>query len=253
MEALALRENILNYLASEGAAVTGIYTGDLTGVEGGYVAGEFLKEAGSCVVFGVPIPRGVLYAGDGNLKVYWRYCNTEYRRVDQVSNRLCQMIEAEGGRALPIYGCFPWNVEGRDFYGVLPLVRLAEMAGLGQVSRSGLLATRRYGTRVLLGGVVTTAGLEPGENLAEAVCPQDCTACADACPAKAIQNDGKVRHDKCLRYFSASPMLDALLGDTRIKSRYSFDSLLHVAGVDDHGVYSCAECMKACPLNTASS
>lgn len=67
-------------------------------------------------------------------------------------------------------------------------VPLAIKAGLGEYGRLGLLITRRFGPRVRLGKIFTNLPLAhdaPTGFGVKAFC-EDCRACVDACPVKAI-------------------------------------------------------------------
>ena len=156
-------------------------------------------------------------------------------------------MEEKGYVTVPIYGCYPWKVVTRQFWGILPLVYWAEEAGLGTLSACGLLANPVYGTRILLGGLVTTADLVSTGKLDEEVCPPNCTDCVDACPAHAVCATGKVDHNQCIRYAHENPLLHHLLADDM--REFSFETLVNTVGVDDHGTYVCLDCVKACPLN----
>ncbi len=208
-----------------------------------------LEGARTVICYGVPIPKGILYARSNNLDLYWRYCNMQYRTLDSVSNKLCALLEEKNCSATPIYSCFPWEVENREFLGHLPLVYWAEEAGLGRLAKCGLLVTQKYGTRLLLGGVIATQDIEPDEKLKEDICPPDCFDCIDACPVKAIKRIGKVDHNLCIRHSSSNPLLALVLDNKPIRKSYSFDKILNTVAVDDHGTYSCFECLRACPLN----
>lgn len=208
-----------------------------------------LKGARTVICYGVPIPKGILYAKSNNLDLYWRYCNMQYRTLDSVSNRLCSFLEEKNCSATPIYSCFPWKVANREFWGHLPLVYWAEEAGLGRLAKCGLLATAQYGTSILLGGVITTLEIEPDEKIKGDICPQDCFDCIDACPVKAIRRTGKVDHNSCIRHSSSNPLLALVLDNQSIRKSYSFDKILNTVAVDDHGTYSCFECLRACRLN----
>ena len=211
--------------------------------------GQILGGARSVICFAVPIPKGVLHAGAHSLALYWRYCNTVYRALDTSSNHLCLHLEGRGYAASPIYSCFPWKVMDRKFWGLSPLVYWAGQAGLGKLTRSGLLATPEHGTRVLFGGVITTAELEPTANPSKEPCPRDCGSCVDACPAGAIAETGNVDHNLCIRHSGANPLLAHVLGDTGTREKFSFETVLNTVAVDDHGSYTCFECVRVCPLN----
>jgi epoxyqueuosine reductase QueG len=208
-----------------------------------------LKGAKSVICYGVPIPKGVIYAQNNGLDLYWRYCNMLYRSLDMTSNQLCVAIEEKGQSASPVYGCYPWKTEKHKFWGLLPLVYWAEQAGLGKLTKCGLLANPDYGTRILLGGVLTTLDLEPSEKLNYAPCPSGCLECIAACPVDAIQKTGKVDHDLCIRYSGANPLMTHLLADQKMKENFTFETILNTVGVDDHGSYKCNTCIKVCPLN----
>jgi epoxyqueuosine reductase QueG len=208
-----------------------------------------LKGANSIICYGVKIPKGVIYAEKNDLTVYWRYCNTQYRALDAISNKLSTFLEDKEGLAVPIYSCFPWVIKNREFLGSLPLVYWAEEAGLGRISKCGLLVTRQCGTRILLGAVLTTLELKPNEKLGDDICPTACFECVDICPAKAIKRTGKVDHNSCIRYSSSNPLLKLVLDNKTTRENYSFETILNTVAIDDHGAYLCFKCMKACPLN----
>ncbi|MFC1853243.1 hypothetical protein ACFL27_23845 [candidate division CSSED10-310 bacterium] len=210
---------------------------------------SILPEAKSIICYGVPIPRGIIYAQANELALYWRYCNMTYRSLDVVSNKLSQMLEQDGRAAFPVYSCYPWQTVNREFWGILPLVYWAERAGIGELSKCGLLVHPQYGSRILLGGVVTTRKLEPSHKLSEPVCPADCLDCVVICPAQAIAESGKVDHNRCIRFANSNPTLTHLLADPKVRENFSFETLVNTVSVDDHGSYACFECVKGCPLN----
>jgi epoxyqueuosine reductase QueG len=107
----------------------------------------------------------------------------------------------------------------------------------------------RFGLRLSLGGVVTTAPLTPTGKIREEVCAPECSDCVNSCPAKAIAETGKVNHSSCMRYANANPLMQSLLRESSTKEKYSFETLNNLIGVDDHSVYVCFKCLKACPLN----
>jgi epoxyqueuosine reductase QueG len=208
-----------------------------------------LKDAQAVICYGVPIPKGIIHATEIDLALYWRYCNTTYRYLDQIANDLCILLEDEEYLAVPIYSCYPWKIRNRKFWGLLPLIFWAERAGLGSLSRSGLLANPKYGTRILLGGIITNADLKESNPIEFVPCPKDCYECIKACPVHAIEETGKVNHDSCMRHANENPLLANLLDNSNQKRKFSFETILNTVGVDDHATYVCFECMKVCPLN----
>jgi epoxyqueuosine reductase len=245
-----LKSRIRDFLTSQGISLMGIANVQpLPNAPEAYSPQTILKEAKSFIVYGVPIPKGIIYAERDALLLYWRYWNVTYRSLDAVADRLCLMLEEKGNQAVPVYGCYPMKIQNREFWGVLPLIYWAEMAGLGRLSKCGLLVHPRFGLRLSLGGVVTTAPLTPTGKIREEVCAPECSDCVNSCPAKAIAETGKVNHSSCMRYANANPLMQSLLRESSTKEKYSFETLNNLIGVDDHSVYVCFKCLKACPLN----
>lgn len=207
-----------------------------------------VKQAVVC--YAVPVPQGILHAEADFPLLFWRFSNMTYRFLDMVSNRLCWLIEEQGYRTVPIYSCFPWKVAGTKFRGLLSLAHAAQQCGLGKITRSGLVGNVSYGTRMLLGGVLTAAALPATESRDGPHCPPDCFLCQDSCPVHAISRDGKVDHQACIRRSGINPLLGQLLGTRTNRDKYGFETLLNSAGVDDHAMYTCSECLRACPRNT---
>jgi epoxyqueuosine reductase QueG len=245
-----LESKIRNFLKSEGISMMGIAeVGLLPNGRETQSPQSLLAEAKSVICYGVPIPKGIIYAERDALSLYWRYFNITAKSSDNVTHKLCWILEENGFRSLPAYGCFPMKILNRDFWGVLPLIYWAEVAGLGRLSKCGLLVNPKLGMRILLGGVVTTADLSPTAMIKDEVCPPDCIDCQTVCPAKAIAETGKVNHSLCLRHANANPIAEHLLKDSSVKEKYSLETINNLVGIDDHSSYTCFECLKACPLN----
>ena len=66
---------------------------------------------------------------------------------------------------------------------------------------------------------------------------------------KAIEKTGKVDHKLCISYSGANPLMAHLLKDRELKEKFSFETIINTAAVDDHGNYSCNLCLKVCRLN----
>ncbi len=210
---------------------------------------SILREARSVLCYAIPIPKGLLLAGANSSLLFWRFSNMTYRLLDTVSNEICTLLEDQGHLAAPIYSCFPWKLHENRFYGLLSLVNWSQECGIGKITRSGLIGNARFGTRLLLGGVITSAYLEESGKMTAEVCPPECIICQESCPVKAIAKNGKVDHNLCIRYSGANPLLAHLLADREMKTRFGFETLLNTVSVDDHGMYTCSKCLESCPLN----
>jgi epoxyqueuosine reductase len=114
----------------------------------------------------------------------------------------------------------------------------AARAGIAVYGKNTLAITRRHGSWVVLGVLVTDAELEPThtepERAAWDACGS-CRACIDACPTDAIVGDGVLDARRCLSWLSQSGL----------------DELPHAAAFGDR-VYGCDICQDVCPWNTGA-
>ena len=79
----------------------------------------------------------------------------------------------------------------------------AARAGVGFYGKNTLLITRRYGSWVVLGTLVTEAEIEPSPPLA--LDCGSCRLCIDACPTDALDEAGVLDSTRCLSYWSQAP------------------------------------------------
>jgi epoxyqueuosine reductase len=107
----------------------------------------------------------------------------------------------------------------------------AARAGVGFYGKNTLLITRRFGSWVVLGTLVTDAVIEPSAPLA--LDCGSCTRCIDACPTGALDEPGVLDSTRCLSYWTQAP--DA------IPDRYRAE-----LGAQ---VYGCDICQDVCPWN----
>ena len=84
--------------------------------------------------------------------------------------------------------------------------RRRRAVGVGFYGKNTMLITRRHGSWVVLGTLVTDVELEPTPPL-DADCGA-CTLCIDACPTGALDEPGTLDATKCLSYWTQAPELD---------------------------------------------
>lgn len=215
----------------------------------GYRPSDMLASAKSIFCLGIPVPKGIFKSDERSEWMYWRAANIYYRNIDMVLMQVCNIVEEKGEVAVPVYGCFPYDIKGKgDFWGYLSLVRMGEAVGIGKMGKNGLLFNSKYGPRLILGGIVTTASLPaiawPEKN--ERGCPEDCFVCKEKCPAGAIDKNGKVNGPLCTKYSSKSPMFSYFMKKGQ-NSVEDIKMLNHLTAVDDHSMYQCIECVSVCP------
>jgi epoxyqueuosine reductase len=107
----------------------------------------------------------------------------------------------------------------------------AARAGVGFYGKNTLLITRRHGSWVVLGTLVTDVAVEPSPPL-ELDCGS-CRLCIDACPTGALDEPGVLDSTRCLSYWSQAP------GPVPEDYRASMGS----------SVYGCDICQDVCPWN----
>jgi epoxyqueuosine reductase len=107
----------------------------------------------------------------------------------------------------------------------------AARAGVGFYGKNTLMITRRHGSWVVLGTLVTQAEVEASPPL-DAGCGS-CTRCIDACPTGALDEPGVLDATRCLSYWTQAP------GAIPDPYREALGAL----------VYGCDICQDACPWN----
>lgn len=114
----------------------------------------------------------------------------------------------------------------------VPEVRAACLAGLGKRGMNSLLITEKYGSYVFIGEIVTSLKIEAAEYIIEE-CIR-CGKCVNACPAKAIDQNGIIR-EKCLSEI------------TQKKGELTAEEteLMKKCGC----VWGCDICQDICPMN----
>jgi epoxyqueuosine reductase len=107
----------------------------------------------------------------------------------------------------------------------------AARSGVGFYGKNTLLITRRHGSWVVLGTLVTEVEIQAGEPMPFAC--GSCTMCIDACPTGALDEPGVLDSTKCLSYWTqaAAP----------IPEEYR-----EPLGAQ---VYGCDICQDVCPWN----
>lgn len=104
----------------------------------------------------------------------------------------------------------------------------AVLAGLGRIGKNNLLLTPKYGSRVLIGEIVTSVVFPKTESELPNPCI-DCFLCVKNCPTDALRNGFNKK--KCLSYLSQKTSADYEL----------YDKMELAVG--------CDVCQDVCPLN----
>jgi epoxyqueuosine reductase len=107
----------------------------------------------------------------------------------------------------------------------------AARSGVGFYGKNTLLITRRHGSWVVLGTLVTDVELEPTPPL-DLDCGE-CRLCIDACPTGALDEPGTLDSTRCLSYWTQAP------GPPPAEYRADLGPQ----------VYGCDICQDVCPWN----
>ena len=125
---------------------------------------------------------------------------------------------------------------------------MAQSAGIGKIGQNGLLFHSIYGTRLILGGIITTRKLPTfaWPETKEKGCPENCIICQEECPVNAIDADGSVDKLACVKYSMKSPLFSYFMKQKETNPKEAA-LLNHVTAVDDHSMYTCIKCVSTCP------
>ena len=160
-------------------------------------------------------------------------------------------------KAAPIMASYPLNMAA-PYMGLVADISLrhaAVAAGLGAFGRHNLVISPRFGTRIIFTVVLTDMELTSDPPVTDVLCDQ-CGLCVDACPAQALDEEGKTDNMKCLRnsqpfgiggaigfirkFTAAAPdQQKAMIMDPQFLSLYQSSFI----GFQ----YECFRCMAACP------
>ncbi len=169
-----------------------------------------------------------------------------------VSAALCYWLpepeRAEGQGRLPRYTWFDayaalrekLDVLGRRLGGAYRVLvdanqhvdrEAAARSGVGFYGKNTLLITRRHGSWVVLGTLVTDVELEPTPRL-DLDCGE-CRLCIDACPTNALDEPGTLDSTRCLSYWTQAPAPPPAEYRAELGAQ----------------VYGCDICQDVCPWN----
>lgn len=114
--------------------------------------------------------------------------------------------------------------------GVLSDKEIARKSGIGFQGKNTNIITKQYGSFIFLGEIITTLKIEPSEEIANEC--GDCRICVNACPAKALSDNG-IDGKRCLSYITQKK---------EELTRKEMDML-------GTRVFGCDTCQDVCPYN----
>ncbi|BBF43632.1 epoxyqueuosine (oQ) reductase QueG [Lachnospiraceae bacterium KM106-2] len=184
---------------------------------------HYMPEAKTIISIAFPYS----YGEDGTLNGFSTYTKrADYHRVvNQYLTMICGYIRSLGGKA-----------EGFVDSNTLPERYLAYLAGVGFVGRNNMIITKKYGSYVFLGEILTDLELPCTEQRSFTQIPlheecQDCNRCYQECPTKSI-NKGRANPNICLSYLTQ-------------KKEISKQEMKLLKG----NIFGCDFCQLQCPYN----
>ncbi len=210
---------------------------------------EILKGCKRIIVFGKEIAQPIYTAQKHAIDLYANVAQNYYYTMDAVAIEVATMLTREGHPSIPLGPYLPILMREGKYWGMTSLKHAAARAGLGAMGRNTLLATEKFGNRLRLGGVLTTAELPAGEPLAEWLCPEDCRTCFEVCPVRALDGHGGIDQYKCLRQCTSHPLLATMFLSQWFRSSAGLNKYFQLV-TETMGApykYSCYECLIKCP------
>lgn len=189
--------------------------------------------------------------------------NIEHQ-LNEAAYLLCRWLEDNGhicapmpaGRDVVSFEVLEREPEPKiEMAGSFDLRYAAVMAGLGEIGANGLLINEEFGSRIRLCAVLTTALLEPDEakpwgDGPPEFCRQCGFRCVQACPAKAIGENGRVDHYRCL--VIRPEKTDAAIALTKLERELGGKPLVMAAKQLSYTVappHTCSTCTTLCPMD----
>lgn len=126
----------------------------------------------------------------------------------------------------------------------IPLKTAAVKCGLGCQGKNTLLITPRFGPRVKLISVLTTAQLDIDELYQENLCGK-CERCVIACPTRALE-PYRLKINRCMTYSAESPHSSDVPKDVRNLERKL------VQRPTPNSYIECTTCVEVCPIGKSA-
>lgn len=183
----------------------------------------YMSEGKTIISIAFPYLHNVDYYDNG-FSVYTR--GGDYHKVvKSYLNKICEYIEINGGRAIPLVD--------NNF---LPERYIAYLAGVGFIGKNNLIITKKYGSYVFLGEIITDLEIDCKDErdfseISDFIECSKCELCYKSCPSKAI-NPYRKNTNICISYLTQKKNLD----DKQIK-------LLKGR------IFGCDSCQTSCPYN----
>lgn len=144
--------------------------------------------------------------------------NDYHKVVSGYLERICNYINSLGGKAI-------YFVDSN----FLPERYIAKISGVGFIGKNNMVITKKYGSYVFLGEIITDIYMEE-DKVIENGCG-DCNICLEKCPTKAVSNNGSCPNI-CLSYITQKKHIEDFWF-SKLQGR----------------IFGCDSCQRLCPHN----
>lgn len=214
---------------------------------------SILPNAKSIIGFGIKVPRG-LYNAMENERQFYNYTNLGVKYIDETFAeifliKMGRIIEDEGydacmQRSIPgfkIQGDKSTNPEVNRIYElqfasavedgkpvpdvIIDYNKAAEVCGLGKAGLHNRVIVPKYGTYMRFVYIITDMPLEFDEPFTESLC-DSCGKCKNACPGKAISDEG-VNSWQCSVYYRGAHKSNPFMTDDFLKDHPNREAIIN--------------------------
>ncbi len=195
----SITSEVKTFVIAQGAELVGIAPVErFVNAPAGHRPEDILPGARSVIVYALPMLESTFVSPNPRVYVL-RY--HQLREMSQNSGyKVCHFLERKGYYAVNLPGTAPMTLQDRILFADFSYRHAAVQAGLGEIGWNQLLVTPRYGPRIWLMAVITTAVLTPDNPFQESLCLREkCNLCIEQCPQKALTPGKPTDKSKCTR------------------------------------------------------
>ena len=180
---------------------------------------HYMQEGKTIISIAFPYLHDGVYNSNG-FSLYTR--GLDYHRVvKSYLDKICEFIEKIGGKAMSFVDS-----------NTLPERYIAYLSGIGFIGKNNMLITKKYGSFVFLGEIITDLDIDTKDikQLDNTPC-KECDRCYTACPTNSI-NDKKKNCNICMSYITQKKEIN--------------DKYLYLM---KGRIFGCDTCQNSCPCN----
>jgi len=168
---MSLNQELTDLLTAEGCTILGF--ADLR-----ILQEEPRKKLDTGIIVGFPYTaEGMKENLAGNPDKFWRDAGATFEPLERFTEKVVQFLKERKYKA---------NTKTYK-QTVVTAKTVGTLSGIGWIGRCAMLTTKETGPALRLSVILTNAPFECGTPITKSLCPEDCTACADICPAGAVK------------------------------------------------------------------